>query len=356
MNARIATALSVISGFTWALTSCAGDASQGGGQAGSESPATGGALAGTSGSSGSASGGVSGTGAVSGNGTGGVATGGSLATGGQSGSATLGGTGGSVGGQPNGGTSPGGSSAGGAVGGMSAGAGAGGTGVGGAMSGAGGAASGAGGKGAGGKGAGGGGNCQKGQVAGNQVLLIGDSFIALNRSITNELQRIARAAGALEQNETYQDRSVSGTTLANNQIPGQFTGASGTIKVVLMDGGGNDCLLNNAGDPAVTAATSLFQTMGQRGTESVVYFFYPDPQGSLGMGTLKTCLDGIRPRMKTLCESLSSPKCYFIDLRPVFEGHYAEYILSDGIHPTTAGGSAVAQAVWQVMQQNCIAQ
>jgi hypothetical protein len=83
--------------------------------------------------------------------------------------------------------------------------------------GAGGVAAGAGGKG----GAGGNGTCQKGEVAGNQVLLIGDSFIALNRSITNELQRLARAAGALDQNETYQDRSVSGTTLANNQIPGQ---------------------------------------------------------------------------------------------------------------------------------------
>jgi hypothetical protein len=211
--------------------------------------------------------------------------------------------------------------------------------------------------GSGGKGgSAGGGSCQKGEVAGNEVLLIGDSFIALNRSITNALQRLARAAGALEQNETYQDRSVSGTTLANNQIPSQYTGASGTPKVVLMDGGGNDCLLNNAGDAAVTAATSLFQTMGQRGTQKVVYFFYPDPQGALGMGTLKTCLDGIRPRMKTLCESLASPKCYFIDLRPVFEGHYSEYILSDGIHPTTQGGDAVGQAVWSLMQQNCIAQ
>jgi hypothetical protein len=256
---------------------------------------------------------------------------------------------GGVAGTASGGMPPGGSG-GAPLGGMPAGgAGSGGRG---GTGGAGGVAAGAGGKG----GAGGNGTCQKGEVAGNQVLLIGDSFIALNRSITNELQRLARAAGALDQNETYQDRSVSGTTLANNQIPGQYTGASGMIEVVLMDGGGNDCLLNNAGDAAVTAATSLFQTMGQRGTESVVYFFYPDPQGSLGMGSLKTCLDGIRPRMKTLCESLSSPKCYFIDLRPVFDGHYSEYIMSDGIHPTTAGGAAVAQAVWQVMQQNCIAQ
>jgi len=156
----------------------------------------------------------------------------------------------------------------------------------------------------------------------------------------------------------YQDRSVSGTTLANNQIPSQYTNAAneGTIKVVLMDGGGNDCLQSNNGPGAVAAATSLFQTMGQNDTEYVVYFFYPDPQGSLGMGSLKTCLDSIRPQMKSLCESPTSPKCYFIDLRPVFDGHYGEYITSDGIHPTTQGGNAVGQAVWKVMQDNCIAQ
>ncbi len=207
--------------------------------------------------------------------------------------------------------------------------------------------------------AGGSGTCQKGLVAGNEVLVIGDSFIAINHAITNEVERLARAAGALEQNENYQDKSVSGTTLANNQIPSQYTGAvnQGPIKVVLMNGGGNDCLLNNNPDAAVTAGTSLFQTMAENDTEHVVYFFYPDTQGSYGAGTsLRKCLDEERPQMKALCDGLTAPQCHFIDLRPVFEGHYPEYMQGDGIHPTTEGGNAVGQAVWAVMQEHCIAQ
>jgi len=60
--------------------------------------------------------------------------------------------------------------------------------------GAAGATSGSGGRGGG---TGGSGSCQKGQVAGNEVLVIGDSFIAINHAITNEVERLARAAGAL---------------------------------------------------------------------------------------------------------------------------------------------------------------
>ena len=156
----------------------------------------------------------------------------------------------------------------------------------------------------------------------------------------------------------YVDNSVSGTTLAGggNSIPNQYMMAaqgSATIKHVLMDGGGNDCLLNNNGDAAFTAAQALFQTMAQNNTEKVVYFFYPDPIGTR-YANLKTCLDALRPRMKALCDGLTSPKCYWLDLRPTWNGH-GEYT-DDGIHPTPAGSNASAAAIWQVMQANCVAQ
>lgn len=267
-----------------------------------------------------------------------------------------------IGGKAGGGVPNGGASGGGNGGAGGSGAESGGMAQGGGTSGAagtaasGGTSSGGGSSGKGGTG-GSGGACQKGTVAANEVLVIGDSFIAINHAITNEVERLAREAGALNQNEDYQDRSASGTTLANNQIPGQYAAAAnqGPIKVVLMNGGGNDCLQNN-GDAAVSAATTLFETMGDEGTDAVVYFFYPDPQGSLGAGSLKGCLDTARPKMKMLCESLTAPKCYFIDLRPVFEGKYSEYVSSDGIHPTTAGGNAAGKAIWKTMQDNCIAQ
>jgi hypothetical protein len=147
---------------------------------------------------------------------------------------------------------------------------------------------------------------------------------------------------------------VSGATLAgSNQIPSQYDRAvtASPVKVVLMDGGGNDCI-RSAGDPAYTAAQTLFQTMAQKGTEKVVYFFYPDPVGS-NWASLKTCLDALRPRMKTLCEGLTSPKCIFMDLRTVWQESYAE---QDGIHPTVQGGTAVGNAVWDTMVQQCVAQ
>ena len=156
--------------------------------------------------------------------------------------------------------------------------------------------------------------------------------------------------------EHYVDNSVSGTTLANDQIPSQYRKAvmsSGTIKYVFMDGGGNDCLINNNGDAALTAATSMFKTMADDKTEKVVYFFYPDPIGS-NFSSLKTCLDALRPKMKAICDGLTAPKCYWLDLRDTWNGH-SEYT-SDGIHPTDSGSKATADAIWKVAVANCVAQ
>jgi len=93
--------------------------------------------------------------------------------------------------------------------------------------------------------------------------------------------------------------------------------------------------------------------MAQNGTEKVVYFFYPDPVGS-NYASLKTCLDGLRPRMKALCDGLTAPRCHWLDLRPTWNGH-PEYT-SDGIHPTDQGSVVTGQAVWQTMRTNCVAQ
>lgn len=199
------------------------------------------------------------------------------------------------------------------------------------------------------------GACTKGQTKGSDVAIIGESFLALTHGITQQIEKQAKAAGSLPQNDHYIDNSVSGTTLANDQIPSQYTKAamSGKIKYVLMDGGGNDCLLNNNGDAALTAAQALFKTMGEKGTEKVVYFFYPDPIGN-NYSSLKSCLDTLRPKMKALCDGLTAPKCYWLDLRPTWNGHN-DYT-SDGIHPTSAGSVATGDVIWETMKANCVAQ
>jgi hypothetical protein len=47
--------------------------------------------------------------------------------------------------------------------------------------------------------------------------------------------------------------------------------------------------------------------------------------------------------------------CYFIDLQPLWEGH-PEYTAADTINPSAEGAEVIAQSIWNVMQQNCIAQ
>jgi hypothetical protein len=203
------------------------------------------------------------------------------------------------------------------------------------------------------------GDCVKGQTKGNQVAVIGESFIAASHGITKQIESDAKAAGSLAQGESYVDKSVSGKLLSGTDpdaIPAQYAKAKqgGAIKYVLMDGGGNDCLQANNGDAALAAAQTLFQTMATDKVEKVQYFFYPDPLGSFASGTLKTCLDALRPKMKALCDGLTAPKCYWLDLRPVWNGH-SEYT-SDGIHPTPAGDKVTGDAIWEEMKKNCIAQ
>jgi hypothetical protein len=201
------------------------------------------------------------------------------------------------------------------------------------------------------------GECVMGQTSGSQVAVIGESFIAASHQITQQIESRAKAAGALAQDEVYDDNSVSGTTLANNQIGSQFDKAvqdsGNSIKYVLMDGGGNDCLINNNGTAALGAATELFGRMAEANVEKVVFFFYPDPVGN-NFASLKSCLDALRPDMKAICDGLTGPTCHWIDLRDTWNGH-DEYT-ADGIHPTAEGSKATGDVIWETMVENCVAQ
>jgi len=102
---------------------------------------------------------------------------------------------------------------------------------------------------------------------------------------------------------------------------------------------------------AVAAVGQLFSQMAQDGVQHVVYFFYPDPVDV----ALQAKMDVLRPLVQGACAS-SPVSCHWLDLRPTFAGHYADYVLADGRNPTDAGSAATAAAIWTTMQQNCIAQ
>ena len=199
-------------------------------------------------------------------------------------------------------------------------------------------------------------------INGNQVLLIGNSYLAMSGDITRDLEGFARDAGILAYGDNFIDNSVVAARFSGGDvttIPQQYANGNSQRQVrwVIMEGGGNDleesCNPPTSSCPnlqaAVNALRNLLSQMGNDGVVKVIYFFYPDPQG---LDEVKEQLDVLRPMIQDAVNSSRDPVCYWLDLRPVFQGHYSEYVQSDGTHPTAAGSRATADAIWNVIQQN----
>lgn len=193
----------------------------------------------------------------------------------------------------------------------------------------------------------GGSTCQHGQVTGDQVLIVGDSYFALSGEITHELRRLSGA--------DCRDVSVSGTKMG--AIAASYTAhRTPQPKVVIADGGGNDILQNPGCAPgcaqeeqAIVDARNFFKQMAMDGVEDVVFLFYYD------MPSMKAGLDWMRPKMLAECQQSPVP-CHFVDSQPLFAGMDASTYTVDGIHPTKATADIIAKQVWDRMQKDCIAQ
>ena len=250
--------------------------------------------------------------------------------------------------------------------------------------------------------------CVTGQVTANQVVMIGDSY--LDPAYSNaalDLFANAQMAGSLPANTTYRHYYQGGAAMNNGSlqfnIPYQYENEAltdlsvmnpATIDTIIMDGGGNDVLIDDqscltSGPPGntgcvteiqgvVTRATSLLQEMAGKGVKHIVYFFYPhlDPAGGGLLPTpapdVNVTLDYAYPLAEQLCcgttftstatsytcsGNTTGTQCVFIDTRPAFEGHVADYIkTTDHVHPTPAGAQVIANLIWATMMNNCIAQ
>ena len=310
---------------------------------------------GAAGSTGSGHGGTTDTGGAAGGGnnSGSAGDSGSAGNGGSAGAGTggdgAGGVTGSGGGGGRGGMTGGGGRGGGAGGrGGAAGAGT-----------AGGGAAGTGAAGTGGAtGGGGSGACQMGQTKGSDVAVLGESFYAISpQYIVNRIQDNARKAGSLGASDTYHNVAVSGQNM-NYIATTEWTAATqggAAPKWIIMDGGGIDCL--SGGSSACSTCAGTFKTllgkMGTAGVKEVIYTRYPEPGNPPGSNTtLKSCLDATMPMMQTTCEGSTSPKCHWVDLRPV----WVNGDTSDGLHPTQSGGNHVGDLIWSEMMKECFAQ
>jgi len=209
--------------------------------------------------------------------------------------------------------------------------------------------------------------CSGIDVTANEVLIIGDSFLATDHQITAYLENQARSAGVLDVGERYRDQSrLTMNTLALNGegIRAQYETASAETpaRVVIMNGGGADILLGSC-EPlnedcplivnAATALSQLLADMATDGVDAVVFVGYPLPQPPQP-DSVGARLGVLRPLLQTACQT-ADLSCNWVDLQPVFAEHYEEYIKSDGINPTAAGAEQSAAAVWETMQQLCAA-
>lgn len=232
-----------------------------------------------------------------------------------------------------------------------------------------------------GGGAGSGGNaCPRSSVNGNQVVFIGDSFLAAPTSnIAPELEALWQAAGSPGYSATPRYHQLVATNMA--QIAGQYDAARAAnrdIKVVIANGGGNDVLILNRScltqaPPANTSCTTtisnalqsadqLMTKMTADGVQHVVYFFYPhEPTSGIFQGNapaINTTLDYAEPRARAVCDR--HPNCTFVSLREatgdaIGSGYTERGLINPAdVHPSPAGSKFFAKAIWDVMKSRCI--
>lgn len=199
--------------------------------------------------------------------------------------------------------------------------------------------------------------CSPEPVLAGEVLWIGDTWIQIPGTQHTRVRDLARAAGALGPNEDYANRAAPATNMAAvaEQYQTQESGAT-KVKVLLMDGGTWDPIaaqmMNAPIAPAIDNMIAEFQRFLARAAsdgsvEHIVYFLVPELAAVPGVAAM-------RPRLQQACADSTVP-CHFLDLQPLWLGH-PEYTAPDGIQSSEAGARVIADSIWAIMQDNCIAQ
>jgi hypothetical protein len=206
--------------------------------------------------------------------------------------------------------------------------------------------------------------CTPDDIAPSQVVLMGDSFFGASHQIAEQLAVVAQREGELGAGETYRDVSrLPDNALAfmGEGILDEYNGAKaeGPVSVVIMNGGGADalwvpCESDADACPELVAAAdalrALFVQMQSDGISDVIFVGYPDPVPP----EPRASMTFLRPLLKDACDTAPVP-CHWLDLLPLFAGQYATYIEDNGLDPTLEGATVTAEAIWEVMQQRCVA-
>ena len=250
----------------------------------------------------------------------------------------------------------------------------------------------------------------KGQVTPSQVIVLGDSYLdhPFWSNAIPDLYTDLRNTGSLGASATYREYQIGGASMnygaLNLNIPYQYETSAmmdstvinpTDIDTVIIDGGGNDVIIDNrdcltdANPPpadatcataiqgTVTRAQQLFQEMAGNHVKHIVYVFYPH-LSTAGGGLLPTpspqvnaVLDYAAGLAEQVCcgatfmstisantcnGNVNGAECVFVDIRPAFEGHIADYIKIDNVHPTDDGAQVIGNLLASAMGRYCIAQ
>jgi hypothetical protein len=201
-----------------------------------------------------------------------------------------------------------------------------------------------------------GGGCVHAVLKGENILMIGDSWIELPGGHTGtdnqgvKLVDLMKSAGVLGANEVADRRDVSGNTL--DQIIGQYNSKSNAnVKILIMDGGGIDLFSTPVGSTAaINAVVEKFKTFLQKVktdgyVEHIIYSLYPVVPTAPNVNT------NMKPGFSAACAA-SPVDCHLVDLGPLFTNQFG----SDNTHANPEGATNIANAWWKAMKENCIGQ
>jgi hypothetical protein len=196
--------------------------------------------------------------------------------------------------------------------------------------------------------------CVRGQVKANEVLWIGDSWILVpSPTLDTRVRDLARRAGAIGPSEGYVSAAAAGAYMSDiaRQYDNRQAGAI-RVKVLLMDGGTWDTIMDGDSDVVISRVVSTFERhlakVYDDGTVGhIVYFLCPPLANITGVAALRSPL-------QAAC-ALSKVPCHFLDLQQVWADH-PEYTASGDFFPSETGANVLAEEIWRIMQDNCIAQ
>lgn len=195
--------------------------------------------------------------------------------------------------------------------------------------------------------------CVRGATSADEVVWIGDSWFTIPGNQRTRVRDLARAAGLIGAADDYPSLAAPASSL--DAIVGQYRsrrGESSAVKVLIMNGGTWDTILANGSEASVAQVLNTFERFlvevaGDGTVEHIIYMLNPELPSIPGVAAL-------RPGLTAACASSEVP-CYFLDLQPLWAGR-PEYTARDGIQASEVGGEVIADQIWAIMQDNCIAQ